>query len=229
MTDTATDYRYVQTKKKKESQFNVHVKEMIEMIKNEEIKQNLYVKGVKLSKHALERIDEHFDVSNLATATRMIKDMLKKAKRIGAVLAFDGRINILYAYDKTAIYLSPNLKTVVTINRYKDCIYEPIKEILEKNGLDKESIVQLHYKYLKEIEREEKQQVKKMLDIEEKVREANSYYETILTVGRGGRGRKMKVKEMISQHNHELKREGWKLFKIKVEKRHICKSLVSFT
>lgn len=221
-----TEYRYVQRKHKTESQLNIHVKEMIQMIKNEEVKANLYVKGIKLSSHALERMEQHFSVSNTATATKMVKEMLNKAKRIGAVLAFDGRINVLYAYEQTAIYLSPNLKTVVTVNKYSDVTYKPIARLLMEKTVDKQELIDLHLKYLTDIEVQEEAQIKRMLDIESKVDEATKQYQLILDVGKG-RGRKKQVKELISDQNHMLKQEGWKLFNIKVEKRHICKSLVS--
>jgi hypothetical protein len=222
----ATDYRYVQRKHKKESQFNIHVKEMIEMLKNEEVKENLYVKGIKLSSHALERMEQHFSVKNSATATKMMKDMLSKAKRIGAVLAYDGRINVLYAYDGTAIYLSPNLKTVVTINRYSDVTYKPIEEATMGKILAKEELIDLHMQYLSNIEQEEKEQIKKMLELDSQVNEATKQYQLILNVGKGA-SRKKKVREMISEQNFILKQEGRKLFNLKVEKRHICKSLVA--
>jgi hypothetical protein len=222
-----TEYRYVQRKHKSESQLNLHVKEMIEMIKNEEVKDNLYVKGIKLSSHALERMEEHFGISNVATATKMIKDMLSKAKRIGSVLAYDGRINVLYAYDKTAIFLSPNLKTVVTINRYADVTYKPIMKDVDKDSIDKQSLIELHFKHLSEIERQEEQQIKRMLEIDSLVNEANQQYQLILDVGSRGKGRRKQVKGLISDQNLMLKQEGRKLFNIKVEKRHICKSLVS--
>jgi hypothetical protein len=224
------EYRYVQRRFKSESQFNLHVKEMIEMIKHEEIKDNLYINGIKLSKHAFERVQQHFGINNVATATRFIKDLLSKATRIGSILSYDGRINVLYAVDQTAIFLSPNLKTVVTVNKYKNVTYKKIIEkfnLNAKESIDKDKLIELHWKYLNEIEQKEKEQIDKMLEIEKKVREATELYRTILYVGRGGKGRKKKIKQMISDFNYMLKKEGWKLFNIKIEKRHVCKSLVS--
>jgi hypothetical protein len=219
--------RYVIKKGKKESIYNIYVKEMIEMLKNEEVKENLYINGIKLSNHAFDRVKQHFGITNLATATRFIKDMLKNAKRIGTVLSYDGRINVMYAYNQTAILLSPDLRTVVTVNKYKNMTYSKIYEkfgIKAKENIDKDKLIELHLKYLEEIEEKEREQTKVLLDIEEKVREAKEFYQTILDVGRG-KGRKKRVKKMISEFNYLLKKEGWKLFSIKVEKRYVCKSL----
>lgn len=220
------EYRYVKRRFKDESQYNLHVKEMIEMIKNEQVKENLYVKGIKLSNHAFERMNQHFGVENLATATRIVKEMLSKATRIGSVLAYDGRINVLYAYQQTAFFLSPDLKTVVTVNKYDEVSYKPILNKVQGN-IDKKLLIDLHLKHLEEVEAQEQEQIKKMLAIEAKVREANESYVTLLHIVRGGKGRKKNIKSLISEQNLQLKQEGWKLFNIKVKKRHIAKSLVA--
>lgn len=229
MTTTASkgNYRYVTKTSRNESQFNIYVKEMIQMIKNEEIKTNLYVKGIKLSKHALERVEQHFDISSSATATKFIKDTLSKATRIGAVLSYDGRINVLYAHDKTAVYLSPDLKTVVTVNKYETVSYEPLASVIKKRSLNKEEAIKLHLEYLEELEQREKEYVKTVLNVELRVKEATDIYQSILDTGKRKSSRKRDIKEMISEHNLMLKKEGKKLFALKVEKRHICKSLVS--
>lgn len=223
---TTNNYRYVTKVKDNEKKINVHMKEMISVLKYNEIKTNLYVKGVKLSSHAIERCGEMFGVGS-ATASKMIKDMLKNAIRIGSVLAYDGRQNVLYAYNKTAIFLSPDLKMVVTINRYyDDVMYDKVKKILLKTKLTDQEVVNLHVKLIRDIEKIEIDLEEKILKINNKVEETTNMYKTILEFGKG-RSRKKTVKEMISEHNYMLKIEARKLFELKIQKRHICKSLVN--
>jgi hypothetical protein len=219
------DYRYAKSKGEYEKQFNIHVREMIEMIKNEQVKDNLYVKAVKLSSHAFERMEQHFGVDNLATASKVAKDMLKHAVRIGTVLAFDGRINVLYAYRQTAFYLSPDLKTLVTVNMYPEVTY---RQLLNKvsDCIDREALIELHFNYLRDIEQKEQAQMQLILSIDKKVREATEQCVTMLGLVKGG-GRKQAIKQLISDQNNQLKIEGRKLFELKIEKRHLCKSLVA--
>lgn len=220
--------RYVKRQYQGEFEVNLHIKEMIAMLVNEPIKQNLYVKAVKLSDHAYERFQQYIGEQNLASATRTVKEMLSKAVRIGAMLAFDGRINVLYAYQQTAIYLSPDLKTVVTINKCDQLTYRPILRRV-KNLDNKEELLNLHMRYLKQIEEKEEQQVQLILEIEQKVRETVDSYAEMLSIVSKGRKRsngKM-IKDLIAEQNLQLKLAGRKLFETKVEKRRIAKSLVS--
>lgn len=220
------DYRYVQSKRgEREKQFNIHIREMIEMMKHEEVKTNLYVKAVKLSAHAFERMGTHFEISNLATATKITKEMLKNAVRIGSVLSYDGRINVLYAYHQTAFFLSPDLKTVVTVNKFAEVTYKPFLKVINQ-GVDRETILEMHFDLLREIEEREEKQMRLILSIEESVREATDQCATLLSLVKNG-GRKKSIKELISEMNHQLKLEGRKLFELKIEKRHLCKSLVA--
>ncbi|EJW13939.1 hypothetical protein M5X02_20285 [Paenibacillus alvei] len=218
-------YRYAKSKGEYEKQVNIHIREMIEMIKYEEVKKNLYVKGIKLSTHAFKRMKQHFDLVDVAVATRKAKEMLRHAVRLGTVLSYDGRINVLYAYRQTAFFLSPDLKTVVTVNRFHEISYKPVLKKVH-DGLDREELLELHISHLREIERKEEEQMRLILSIEQKVREATEQCATMLRLVRGG-GRKKEIKHLISEQNHHLKMEGRKLFELKVEKRHLCKSLVS--
>lgn len=217
--------RYTKPIGEYEKQFNIHIREMIEMMKNEQVKTNLYVKAIKLSAHALARMEQHFEVSNLATATKMVKDMLRHAVRIGTVLSYDGRINVLYAYRQTAFFLSPDLKTVVTVNKFQKVSYKPLMKFA-KEGIDRDVLLEMHSNLLREIEQKEEEQMRLILSIEQKVREANDQCTTMLKLIKGG-GRKRNIKQLISEQNHQLKMEGRKLFELKIKKRHLCKSIVS--
>ncbi|MCY9757678.1 hypothetical protein M5X00_25970 [Paenibacillus alvei] len=218
-------YRYTKSKGEREKQVNIHIREMIEMIKYEEVKKNLYVKAIKLSTHAFGRMKQHFDIVDIAVATRTAKEMLRHAVRIGSVLSYDGRINVLYAYRQTAFFLSPDLKTVVTVNKFEEISYKPLLKKVH-NGLEREKLLELHFDYLREIEKKEEEQARLILSIEQKVREATDQCTTMLRLVKCG-GRKKDIKQLISEQNHHLKMEGRKLFDLKVEKRHLCKSLVA--
>lgn len=226
MGQVAEDYRYVKRQFRNEKAFNLHVKEMIEMLKQEEIKKNLYVKGVKLSNHAFKRMRQHFGTKDMVTATRLMKEMLSKAVRISCIISYEGRICVLYAYNQTAFYLSPDLKTVVTVNRYFETRVPELNKV--QKIVDKDTLIQLHLKHLEKIEEKEKAQTAKILQIERKVRESVQACENLLHIGRGGGvERKKGIKALIAEQNLYLKQEGWKLFNIKLEKKHVCKSLVA--
>lgn len=219
------EYRYAKSKGENEKQVNIHIREMVEMIKNEEVKENLYAKNIKVSHHAYVRLKEHYDADNLAKATKVARDMLSHASRIGTVLSYDGRINVLYAYRQTAFFLSPDLKTLVTVNKYPVVTY---RQLLHKvrEGVDREYLLELHFNLLREFEAREQEQSKKILMIEQRVRETTAQCVSMLGLVRGG-GRKSGIKRIISEYNHQLKFEGKKLFELKIEKRHLCKSLVA--
>lgn len=221
------EHRYAKKTGRHEKKCNIHIREMVEMIKNEEIKSNLYVKGVKLSAHAFKRVKRHFNVRSLATATKMIRDMLKDAVCLGSVLSHKGRINVLYAYKQTAFFLSPDLKTLVTVNKFQEVTYRPfLKEV--KRGVEPNTIYTMHLNLLREIETKEEEMIRFLLSIEEKCRDATDQCRTLLKVVRNGE-RKRDIKDLISDQNHQLKIESRKLFQLKVEKRRLCKSLVSLT
>ncbi|MGG0794737.1 hypothetical protein ABE137_12125 [Brevibacillus laterosporus] len=226
MDKNAENYRYVKRQFRNEKAYNLHVKEMIEMIKQEEIKKNLYVKGIKLSNHAYKRMKQHFKVKDMVIATRMVKEMLSKAVRISCIISYEGRINVLYAYNQIAFYLSPDLKTVVTVNRYFKARTPNLNKV--HKDIDKNSLIKLYLKHLRRIEEKERVQTAKILDIERRVRESVKACESLLHIGRGGGvRRKREIKALISEQNLHLKQEGWKLFHIKLKKKHICKSLVA--
>lgn len=219
------EYRYAKSKGEHEKQLNIHIREMIEMMKHEQVKENLYVKAIKLSSHAFERMEKHFKVTSLATATKIAKDMLKHAVRIGTVLSYDGRINVLYAYRQTAFFLSPDLKTLVTVNKFPNITYKPLLNRVN-DDLDREKMLELHFNHLREIEKKEDEQIQLILSIEQKVRETTAQCATMLSLVKGV-GRKRDIKRLISEMNAHLKAEGRKLFELKIEKRHLCKSIVA--
>lgn len=218
------EYRYTKSKGDREKLHNIHIREMIEMIKNEKVEDVLQVKHIRISNHAYQRVKSHFGIDNINDAAKKVRLMLRKAVRIGTVLSYDGRINVLFAYQQTAFYLSPDLKILVTVNKYPKVTY---KQLLHKvrQGADRDHLIKLHYDLLKEIEEQEQKHIKKILVIEQRVRETTEQLVGFLHFMRSPQ--KHSLKAIISEMNLELKLEGRKLFDLKVEKRHICKSLVA--
>lgn len=218
------EYRYVTPKGENEKKQNIHIREMIEMLKNEKVRTKLNVNSVRLSRHAMLRMNEHFETTDIKSATVKAKEMLKNAVRIGTVLAYDGRINVLYAYRQTAFFLSPDLKTLVTVNRYPVVTYRQLLNKV-KQGADRDKLIEMHSQLLQDMESKEREYMKKILAIEERVRETSEQVAGFISLMRGKH--KHGMKSIISELNLELKTEGRKLFELKIEKRHVCKSLVA--
>jgi len=224
-------YRYVTGKGEREKDLNKHIREMIQVLKHEKIKKNIYIKNITLSSHAFERYNEIFErEKDIVVATRNVKELLKRAVRIGTVLSYDGRVNVLYACEKHGIYLSPDLKTIVTINKYESIIYTPItNEINEKRkkGIEfsKEELLEMHFAEIKRLEKLEEELINKVLSLEKRVTESVDIYTNLLK--KRCKLNKKDIRKHISEQNYNLKVEGRKLFNIKTQKRHVCKSVVA--
>src|SRR5690606_29637679 len=101
------------------------------------------------------------------------------------------RINVLYAYRQTAFFLSPDLKTIVTVNKYPNVTY---LQLLDKanNEEDHNKLIEMHFKLLKDIERQEQEYVQNILMIEQRVRETTEQIADCLGIVRGSRKRNFK-------------------------------------
>lgn len=218
-------YRYATKSAEDEKDSNVYLKEMIEMMKNEKVKTNLYVKAVKLSEHAFRRVRRHLGIFNLATANKTVKEMLQKAVRIGTILSKEGRINVMYVYNQIAFFLSPDLKTVVTVNKFTQTTWRFGKEF-KGEDVSKEELIERHWAVLREMEAEEDQMIQFILAIEAKVSDAKSQFSSHLGYLKKNKHR-YEITKTISEQNMQLKNEARKLFRLKSEKRRLCKSLAS--
>ena len=109
------------------------------------------VQEVKITHHGYKRIKERIGVKNSDEAKKSIRRMLKKAVKIGEVIAEDGNKSVLFAYKRNGIHLSTDLKRIVTVVRIHDINYTPIKDQLidlhtkriEKTNKKREAINQL--------------------------------------------------------------------------------------
>lgn len=225
-------HRYVERTVENETDFNLHIKEMISVLKNEKIKENIYVKNIKLSNHAFERFQERINKGfDLMRATRYVKNDLKNAVRVGVILSFEGRINVLYAYNNIGYYLSPDLKTVVTIVLYENVNEEIVCYLAEKHNVNSsdltvEEIQNLHKKEVLELEGLEKEQCEILMKLEEEVTRTKSLCRDLILQANSRRKEKG-YKSLISSNNYKLKIEGRKLFKISIKKRVVLRSMVA--
>lgn len=215
-----------------EGDFSRNVREMIEMIKNETVSsKKIDYKKMKVSRHARARVLEYCKCNSNGVEKR-IKWLLQRSKRIGEQLSFDGRINILFVYKQYAIYMSPNLECVVTVHKFQNISYNPIRIILPqlqekfKGEELRQELVRLHKDAWHDIEVREHEQLKRVLEIDNEV---NNQFKRLkeLRTGYSPKHYTKYIKTRIQEERTKLVTEGKKLFDLKLEKRHIGKSITA--
>jgi hypothetical protein len=89
---------------------------------------------VQMTDHAYQRAVERFNMAedNKKHILNYFKSILKDARLIGEVICEKGNKSILYANRRIAIYLSPDLKKIYTVNKFESVTYEPIKNIVSE-------------------------------------------------------------------------------------------------
>lgn len=215
-----------------EEDISRNVREMILMAKHERVKKGrIDFDKLKMSSHALERAIECFGCSESEAFGKIIP-LLKRAKRIGEQLAFDGRINVLYANRQYAIYLSPNLETVITVHKFQNVSYNKIQERLpelmemyEGEELRKE-LVRLHKEALHILSVKEYRILKNVLEIEKEVGKQKRKLHS-LSQGYCPRHYRKHIRQRLDEETNRLVQEGRKLFNVKLEKRHVGKSFTA--
>jgi hypothetical protein len=218
---------------KNEDDYSRNIREMICMIKNERINNGrLNLDKLKVSTHALDRAVEHLECAKHQVLPR-VKSILKRATRIGEQLAYDGRINVLFVHKQYAIYLSPNLEYVVTVRKYCQVTYKPIRqripELKEKyQGKEfRREMFRLHEQAWAEISEREEKQLKIVMELDRSVVEQMQRLHKLRTAGYSPRHYMKYTSERLKEERERLVAEGEKLFRIKMEKRHIGKSITA--
>lgn len=218
---------------KHEDSYDRNVKEMIEMIKREKVSHGrIKYRQLRMSKHAIQRATEYFDCSAYGAINEVIS-LLKRSKRVGEQLAYDGRINVMFVCDQFAIYLSPNLMNVITIHKFNRVTYKPIESMIPelrkqfKDGGFKSELVKLHKKAWEEVEIREMEQQRLVLEIDSEVNKQIANLKNLKRDGFSPRHYKKYISERIKEESARLIAEGEKLFCIKLEKRHIGKSITA--
>lgn len=79
----------------------------------------LNVPMISVSRHAQFRAKQRFKLSSKKAAVSFICSMLQKAERVGVVVDKNGNSSLLYAHQKTGIYLTEDLTTVKTLYERK--------------------------------------------------------------------------------------------------------------
>jgi hypothetical protein len=215
-----------------EEQLSKNIREMVAMIKNEKVSNGRINYGkLELSYHALGRVKQYLGCSEKHALIK-IKGMLRQSKRVGEQLSYDGRINVMFVHEQYAIYLSPNLEHVVTIRKFSEVSYKPIKTMLPQLTISlkgvklRKELVRLHKEAWVNIDKIEVEQQKKVLEIEQEVSNTMVKLNQLRT-GFNPKHYKEYIKNRFVEEREKLIVEGKKLFNIKLEKRHIGKSITS--
>lgn len=115
----------------------------------------LNTKQINMSDHAYKRAAERLNLKDKNVALGHIRSALRRGKRIGHVTSEDGKLSVLYAHGRTGIYLTPDLKTVVTVTKHEVVTYEPLKH----------KLVSLHEKELRKLTRTEQARLRYLTDL----------------------------------------------------------------
>jgi hypothetical protein len=180
------------------------------------INPELKTSSISMTEHAFKRAAERFNQKTKNEALGYFRSILKQAQWIGNVVAEDGNESILYAYQRQAVYLSPDLTRIITVNHYESVTYEPIKD----------KISQLHRKEFDKVEKVEKSQTRKLdvLKLQTAIELAQLNYRRAMT-------RSETVKTLCEQRiaviTNELEIKEQEINELKSVRRQIARSLVS--
>lgn len=178
----------------------------------------LKVGDVNLSDHAYERAKERLNHarSDKSFILNDLRGKLKYAKCLGEIISEKGNRAVLYAEGRTAIYLSPDLKTIVTVNRFENITHDSLKC----------KVKEIHEKELRKLRRRERC-LEKRNEIE--VLKLNLEF-TQLDL-RIHKTRSAAVKKQCRDKKKEIEQQLWsmenELKKVKDEIRRVSQSLVS--
>lgn len=176
----------------------------------------LNTKKIKMSPHAYARAAERFNKRNKEEALGHFRGILRQAQKIGETTCEKGNRTILYAYQRHAVYLSLDLTTIITVNRFENTTYEPIKD----------KMVSIHRKEFNKLERQERSTEKKLklLQLESAIEIAQLNYRSIKTRSQNV---KKECSYRIEELEAQLKNMEEELHKIKSSKRQVARSMVS--
>lgn len=174
-----------------------------------------WIDNVKMTDHSFKRAQERYNMDS-KNSLSYFRSQLKHAKRIGLQRAEDGSESVLYANGRNAIYVTPDLKFIKTVDRHQSVTYEPIKA----------KVAELHAKEIRKIERAEKARLKKLENEELK---ANVEIANARLRMHKSRSQSVKVAcaayiKGIEQYIGQLKNE---IEELQASKRQICRSMVS--
>jgi hypothetical protein len=174
------------------------------------------VDSIKISDHSFKRSKERLGFQSDKQIAGELKGMLKKSKLIGRQVSEEGNEAILFAHGRTGLFLSPCLKTVVTVTRHETVTYEPLKN----------KLVELHAKEYRKLERKENARLKQLVTakLEAEMEISQCKY-------RSHRTKSIAIKNVcqarinaVTLHIQELENE---ITNIQSEKRQVGRSMIS--
>jgi hypothetical protein len=176
----------------------------------------LDVSKVKMNEHAYERAAERFNLTNKNEALAYFRGVLKKATCIGETICSKGNPAILYAHHHVAIYLSLDLTTIYTVNKFDTVSFEPLKN----------KIYQLHRKEFNKLDRTIKCKISrlKMYKLESAIELAQLEYRRIKTRSQNVRDCSNKRIEEIRE---QIKKMELEIINLQSDKRALSKSMVA--
>lgn len=208
------------------------IREMLAMMENEKVEEEINYDKIQMSRHALQRVREHTGISDEKKARRFVIDILKKSTRIGVQVSKEGRINVLYAYEQHAVYLSPNLENVVTFHKLKAMTFKPMLSLYEQlqeeyQGAElQQKLIEAHKDKLARLEEVEQRQFEKVSKRNKELTRLEILRETQKTrSNKTNRRIESYVKKQVVSERRKLIKDGERLFNIKSDKRKLLKSL----
>jgi hypothetical protein len=180
--------------------------------------QQLKVGEVGLSDHGYERAVERLELKykDRNSVLGFLRKVLKEAICLGEVLDEDENWSVLYAKNRIAIYLSLDLKTIITVNRFENVTFEPIKEKLK--GLCEKELRKLRRKERCLVRRNERELLKCKVELAEL--DLRAYKTRSNNVRKQCKERKKEIEKYIADMEKELKN-------VRDTIRRVSKSLVS--
>lgn len=176
----------------------------------------LNYKKVKITEHAYKRASDRLGLTNRNHATGQIRSILKNAQRIGLIVSEDGNESILYALNRIAIYLSTDLQRVITVNRFENITYVPVKQ----------KVKEIHEKELRKLDKviSSKTKYTKIIKAELGIEIANLSYRLIKTRSQSV---KMACEARIKAIREYIKQLDDEVSQVQNAKRQLARSMVS--
>jgi hypothetical protein len=174
------------------------------------------VSQVTMSQHAIKRAKERFKIEPKG-ATAYFRSVLEKAKYVGIIEDSENhRSGRLFAYNRIAIHLSMDCKTMMTVYKADTVTYDPLKD----------KILELHKKKFNHcvITERAKQKRLEQLKLESEVEIAQCKLRQHKTRSEAVRlaceARVQAIKQSLVEYQHEID-------EIQVEKRRVARSMIS--
>jgi hypothetical protein len=181
-------------------------------------KPQLNIKKLYLSKHAIERAKERYNLNSEVEASKYIKERIGNSKFIGEVACEQGGNSYMYVYDrKTAIYVSTDLQVIKTILDLEDQgHYVGLRSKIES----------MYQKEFRKVDRLEKARLNKL-----KLLELKNGAEVAVLKLRIFKTRSQNVKNecllMIDSLQNEIEQCRNEIEQAKIHKRQIAKAIAT--